>query len=311
SFRPRFSLTDKDYLGYLKITLPLMLGVTLLTVDEWIGRMIASLSVSGAISWLNNARRLMLVPMALIGQAAAQAALPFLSQLVAEKREDEMGETLTSTIQGTLFLSVLSAVVVAIVSPSAVSFVYERHAYSRADAARTAQLLLCFAPAIPVWAVQVVSVRGFYARGDTLRPMVVGTIVTLLSLPVYIFLYENFALPGLALSTSVGLALNAVATIVVYQVAYGGLRLRALGVGFLRTIVVSVCAGGPVWLLAHYWPFPKVGFPHAALFLAVNGLLFLSLAGIAASRLDGPEGQLAKRIGTKLLRPLRRLRPSA
>ena len=88
--RVRVAPADRAFLGYLVIAAPLMLGQTLLTVDEWYGRWFGALLGPGTVAHLGYARRLMLVPVAVVGQAIAAAALPTLSRLWAEERLDEL-----------------------------------------------------------------------------------------------------------------------------------------------------------------------------------------------------------------------------
>ena len=99
-FAPRFAPRDAGFRQFILLTLPLMLGVGLVTVDEWLLRYFGSLHADGAITWLNNARKLMLVLFAVIGQAAGQAALPYLTRLFHEGREDEMAEMNRATTAG-------------------------------------------------------------------------------------------------------------------------------------------------------------------------------------------------------------------
>ena len=88
-FYPRWSLTDPDIRRFVRLSLPVMVGFSLVSVDEWISRYFASSMEEGSISWLQNARRLMLVPVSVLGQAAGQATLPFLAKLNAEGKQSE------------------------------------------------------------------------------------------------------------------------------------------------------------------------------------------------------------------------------
>lgn len=303
-FRPRAAFRDAAFIGYLKLTLPLMLGVTLLTADEWLGRYFASGLEEGTITWLNNARRLMLVPMALIGQAAGQAALPFLSRLVGEGRDDEMRRVLSGTLRVALFLSTVCAAFVAVYAQPIVTAVFMRGRYSVADTLATATILQCYCPAIIAWTVQVVAVRGFYSHTDTIRPMVIGTIVTSLSLPLYWALCQGMAAPGLALATSAGVSLNAIATVAVLSRRYGSIDMGSVMRGSGRGLLTAATAAAPLVLLR--WGVDRlVGGPSAlaAWFeLALAGALFAGLVLVVAHRLGGPEAALIDRIVNKLLR---------
>ena len=102
-YRPKFSLTHPDLRRFVLLSLPVMLGFSLVTVDEWIGRYFASDMQDGSISWLQNARRLMLVPVSVLGQAAGQATLPFLAKLHAEGKDEEAASMLVDALRVVAF----------------------------------------------------------------------------------------------------------------------------------------------------------------------------------------------------------------
>ena len=58
-----------------------MLGLSLAAVDEWYDRWFGGLLAAGTVAQLAYARRLMQLPVAVVGQAIATAALPTLSRL--------------------------------------------------------------------------------------------------------------------------------------------------------------------------------------------------------------------------------------
>ena len=77
---------DPDFRRYLVVALPLMLGVTLITVDEWYDRWFGGLLAAGSIATLAFARHLMQLPVGLVGQAVATAALPAFAKLLEQER---------------------------------------------------------------------------------------------------------------------------------------------------------------------------------------------------------------------------------
>ena len=64
--------------------------------------------------------------------------------------------------------------------------------YTRADSLRTAMFLAIFSLSLALWSSQAIYIRAFYAAGQTLPPMVAGTIITVVSLPVCVL---GFACP--------------------------------------------------------------------------------------------------------------------
>jgi len=67
-YRPLFRHADLK--RFILLALPLMLGQSVVVLDEQLLRVFGSLTVEGAVSWLNYARRVMLVPVGVVAQAA-------------------------------------------------------------------------------------------------------------------------------------------------------------------------------------------------------------------------------------------------
>jgi putative peptidoglycan lipid II flippase len=246
-FRFRFAPNDEDFKAFVLLSLPLMIGVSLVTVDEWLLRYFGSMSADGAITWLNNARKMMLVLFAIIGQAAGQAALPYLTRLYHEGKEAEMGQMLATSLQRVGFLSLVAAAGLIVTAEPLIWLVFQRGEFTPADATQTANLLVFFAFGLFAWASQALVVRGFYARKNTLTPMFIGTAVVAVSLPIYWWLYREYNVEGLALATSIGISLNALTTVIVYRLRTGALPLKSVAAGLSRGLLYAVACGGAAW----------------------------------------------------------------
>jgi len=92
-----FDTSHPGFREWVRLTIPLMLGVSLVTADEWILRFFAS-GGAGDITRLNYAKRLFAVPVAVLGQAAGQASLPFFARLWGQQRRDEFAATVNASI---------------------------------------------------------------------------------------------------------------------------------------------------------------------------------------------------------------------
>lgn len=290
-FKFRFDPFDKDFRTFVLLALPLMIGVSLVTVDEWLLKYFGSLAPDGAISWLNNSRKMMLVLFAVIGQAAGQAALPFLTRLYHQGKESEMGAMLASSLQRVGFLSMLGSAGLIVIAEPIIWLVFKRGAFTAADAAQTASLMVIFAAGLAAWAIQTLATRGFYARQDTITPMVIGTVVVLVSLPIYWWLYGAYGVLGLAASTTIGITLNALATLGVYRVQVGALPLRPIAAGILRGALFGVACGAAAWgtrqLLAPYLDF-RVPVENIALLIAM-GAAFFAVGALMVALINPPE----------------------
>lgn len=295
----RVAPLDASFRRYLWVAAPLMLGLSLLTVDEWYDRIFGDGLGEGTIARLAYARKLMLLPVAVVGQAIATAALPTLSRLWAEGRRQELDRTLLESLRVGLGLALLAGGASFVLAFPAVQVVYERGAFTRLDSIRTASLLAVFALAVPAWITQQIAVRAFYARGDTWRPMLLATGVAVAAFPLYSDLGGRLGPEGLALAGVLAMGANALLTLGLARLVYRGPALAALVFAGLRGLAISGVAAMAaeltlLWRAAEPRPFPD---------LIAAGSVYAALAGVAVVAFgDAPLKVFLRRRLARLLR---------
>jgi len=89
-----------------------------------------------------------------------------------------------------------------------VDLVYRRGKFDLADSQLTSLYFFCFSLSLLFWAAQGLYARAFYAAGDTLTPMIAGTLITIASLPIYSLLFRTYSVLGLAIASNVGILAN-------------------------------------------------------------------------------------------------------
>jgi putative peptidoglycan lipid II flippase len=238
----RLAPTDRLFLAYLVVAAPLMFGQTLLTVDEWYERWFGALLEPGTVAHLSYARRLMLVPVAVVGQAIAAAALPALSRLWAEKRIDELQRLVLRTLQTGLVLACFAAGGFFVLARDVVALVYEHGKFTTADGVEVAAMLSLLSLAVPAWIAQQIATRAFYARADTWRPMLLGTVIAVAAIPLYLALGRNFGAIGLAAAPALAMSVNAAATLGLARWLHGGPPMAPLLSTTARAVVVAAVA---------------------------------------------------------------------
>lgn len=244
-FRPRLPIPDIEVRRFLWTALPLMIGVSLTTVDEWCGVYFGSGLQEGSISWLASARRLMLVPIGLVGTAAGQATGAFVARLYAEGRREELAALLGRSLGAVVALAlVISAFAVAAAEPI-VGLLFEHGRFGRQDTLQTAAALVPLSVGIAAWAGQAVLSRALYGVGDTWRPMLTTSIVTAASLPLYALLVSR-GIAGLAVAGTLGMIAQVLALTWLAR-ARLGLALAPLGSALARATPVALLAGGAAY----------------------------------------------------------------
>ena len=209
-YRISFDIRNPAFREWVRMSIPLMIGVSLVTADDWILRYFASGSV-GDITRLNYAKRLFAVPIAVLGQATGQASLPFFARLFGEKRMAEFAATVNASVSRIVAASLLATSLMTATALPLIDLVYRRGRFHFSDSATTAVYFFLFSLSLALWSAQSLYSRAFYSAGNTLTPMIASTLITLASLPIYAALYRAFSTPGLAVASDVGILLNTLA----------------------------------------------------------------------------------------------------
>jgi putative peptidoglycan lipid II flippase len=294
----RFAPFDKQVLSYLAVAAPLMLGLSLSATDEWYDRWFGGLLAAGTVAQLTFARRLMQLPVAVVGQPIATAALPTLSRLWSEGRPDALHGVMRSTLQVGIGLSVIAAGASFVLAEPIVAVVYRRGAFGAADVVAVARLLQIFSIGVPAWVVQQIAVRAFYARSDTWRPMLLGTCMSLGAIPVYLALGPRFGGAGLAGAGVLAMTINALATLALARRLHGGPPLLPLAVSAARALVIAGLAAVPAAALLRGSETTAAALRDLVLGGAVYGaisLIFVFLIG------DAPLKDSVRRITRRLI----------
>jgi len=242
-FRPNLNLRHPGFILFLKLAIPIMLALSLVFTDDWIVRWFGSYLQAASITWLTQAKTLMRVPLGVVGQAVGVASFPFLSQLYAEGKLDELNRTLNATLKGLILMLVPIAALTIAQSSPVVYLIYSHTLMRGPDLDATATALALFSLGMFAWGAQNILARGFYAARDTLTPAWVGTALTFLNLPIYWILVRHFQHGGLALASSCGIIAYTVVLFVLLNHRTQNPDVRDLVLFFFKVTLASTLAG--------------------------------------------------------------------
>ena len=251
SFRLSFDWAHPGFRRFLRLSLPIMLGFSLIFVDDWAIRWCGSFLVPASITWLGYGKTLMRVVVAIFGQAAGVASYPILARLAAEKKWDEMKGGLEEAMRHVILTIVPLSVLAAILSRQIVYFLFSRTRLGPDDIEQTALAMTLFLVGAAAWGVQAILGRGFYALGDTLTPTLIGTGLALAWLPMYWYLSQGYEHLGLAVASSLGVIFY---SLVLWIVLYRRLEIPLSGVAvfFTRTAAASGAAAVVAFYFARW-----------------------------------------------------------
>ncbi len=207
-FRPLFRI-DTDVRAGLKkywaLSLPIMLGFSLVVTDEWITKYLASSLEPKLLSWLSYARTEMRIPIAVIGQAAGIASFPYLSRLWSTQKFTEYGNAVLVEIKTLFATASIGAVILYVEALPITRFIYGGGRLETSDIIGITGALEVYAVGVFFWTAQILISRAFYASGRTWLPSVVGSVLSILIFPVYGHLMTRYSYVGLAAAGTLGI----------------------------------------------------------------------------------------------------------
>jgi putative peptidoglycan lipid II flippase len=229
---------------FIILALPLMLGQSIVVLDEQFLRVFGSMVGEGAVSWLNYGRRIMMVPVGVVAQAAGVASYPFLAELVARKDKLQFDQTLHLALKNILVVLLPLSVWLMVVSEPAIRLLFQQGHFSASDTEATSSVLRIFLTVVVCWGFSQVMGRAFYAHEDTLTPVLLGTGVTVLAIGVFYALARTWQVNGVAVASSLSITNYSLALGLVWRRRFGGEAFRGLGKSAFLISVFSVLAAG-------------------------------------------------------------------
>ena len=219
-WRPSFEIRHPDFRKYLWLSLPVMLGFSVVVVDDWMFKRFGSMH-EGVVSQLQYAKTLMKVPMGVFGLATGVAAFPTLSRLMAEGKPNEAMATLVKACRIMLVMAFASQAAVSAAGADIATIIWgtTRFTTGELDSIGLYTGLLCLG--LGAWSAQTLIARGFYAMQNTWTPTIVGSIIMVIAYPIYSWAGANHGGFGLALVSSGAISIYVVTLAIILRKASG------------------------------------------------------------------------------------------
>ena len=283
--RPAFC---SDIKLLLKRMAPVAVGAGIYQINLLIDTIIASLLPEGSISYLFYADRVNQLPLGVIGVAVGTALLPLMSRQLRAGEGEAAQNSQNRAIEFTMLLTVPAAVALIVLAEPIIVVLFHRGAFGAAAAHATAMALAVYAVGVPAYVLNKSLATAYFAREDTVTPIVIGVSAAVLNICLNLILMGPFLHVGIAMATAISSWFNAVVlAVVLYR--RGHLRFDARLCDRLpRTALASAGMGAALWFVLPTMTPPLAGGElERALALAalVVGGLFLygALAWVAGA----------------------------
>lgn len=209
NFSLNFDFKHPDLIQYIKLTLPLMLGLTMFFSMEVFKIFFGAYLPAGGIADLEYSLRTMLLLVAFFGQAVGVASYPFMARLVVEEKMRQLNELLNNTLR---YLAVVIpfSILLMVLRHEVILILFQRGKFDAAATDQTATVLIFMLVGAFAFAANTIVPRAYYAMQDTLFPAIYGTLAVLLSIPLYLLGLNLMGAGGVALAASLSAILQVV-----------------------------------------------------------------------------------------------------
>ncbi|AEM73492.1 murein biosynthesis integral membrane protein MurJ [Caldicellulosiruptor acetigenus] len=202
-FKLDINLRDPYIIKLFKLVLPVFIGSSVMSLNSFVDRYLASFLPEGSISALNFADKLNGVVYGIFSSSISAVIYPYLSRFFSSEKKDEFKKYLVLSINSLILIMVPITAAVLVLSREIVQFVYERGAFDSRSTYLTSGALMFFSLGYLGYAVREILSRTFYSIQDTITPMKNGILAVAINIVLNIVLVKYLKHKGLALGTSI------------------------------------------------------------------------------------------------------------
>lgn len=293
--KPSFKSDHPGVSKILKLMLPALFGVSVSQINLLLDTILASLLISGSVSWLYYSDRLMELPLGVIAIAVSTVILPKLSREFAQNDVVASYQTQSWAIWVVLVLGMPCAAALAVFGEMILATLFQYGAMAISDIEESASSLMAYAIGLPAFMMIKVLAPHYFAHQDTKTPVKIGLISMAANMFFNLIFVWSLNHVGLALATSLAAWLNAILLLRGlhqrrwYQVSKIPWK-QAVQVGLALVVMVQVAWWAPDAIeLSAYTNFERIYW--MLLLLGLSGLLYLitlMLVGIRYTQILTP-----------------------
>jgi putative peptidoglycan lipid II flippase len=280
----------------LRLYLPVAAGLTVA-----LGAHVADINfkshlpMNGGLASMQFATQILQFPAGLVSVALAFAVLPVMSREAGLASLDRFADTLTLGVRVSLVLLVPAMVGLLGLATPISALLYQRGQFTPLDTIYTARALLGYAPQLPFLAILQLLVYAFYARHNTLTPVLAGAV----GVAVYVILalaLFRFTIVGLAVADTIAVIVQTLVLLVLLARAVGFSAGRRLGVTILKVGVAGAAMAAAVGLATHLLAPTGTGITDRLEAVAIPAVMGLAAYCVVVAVLHVEEARSVARI---------------
>ena len=245
-FSPRdLSPFHRDIKQLFYQALPILLGNSVVQLNNIVDKALGSTLVDGALSALSYAGSLNIMVTDVFIISLSTVLFPTLTRDAASGDTAHYSDTLLQSLSGLSLLLVPISCITVLDARTIVEIVYGRGNFQQESIALTGLALACYAPRFVFAGIREILTRAFFALQDTKTPMIISAIGVGCNILFSILLIRRLGMAGIALGTVVSVFVIAVLLLWKAHVRLSMLPLRVFFLSLAKQL-----AAGAVLVLA-------------------------------------------------------------
>jgi putative peptidoglycan lipid II flippase len=227
---------------------PAVFGVSISQISLLINTIFASFLVTGSVSWLYYADRLMEFPAGLLGVALGTILLPSLSRHYAQNSTEEYSRLLDWGLRLTMLLTLPAALALALLATPLVATLFFHGEFSPHDVSMTRNAVVAYSVGLLGLIMVKVLAPGFYARQNIRTPVKIAIVTLVMTQLMNLAFIMPLRHTGLALAIGLGACINA--GLLYYKLRSQGIFQPQPGwsIFMLKILVASGGMGALLWI---------------------------------------------------------------
>ena len=207
--RPKWAWHSDGVKKIRKLMIPALFGVSVTQINLLLDTLIASFLITGSITWLYFADRLLEFPLGLFGIGIATVVLPNLAKLHNKNNLAEFSATVDWGLRVVSLFGWPALAGLAVLAQPIILVLLMRGEFSQTDVIQVSMALFAYLSGLLSFMFIKILAPAYYSRQDTKTPVKIGIKAMVANMVFNLMLAPFMGYVGLALATAMSGTLNA------------------------------------------------------------------------------------------------------
>ena len=249
-YKPKVNFRDPAFKKIIKLMLPKTASLISWQINLYIFTAVGLRLMEGSVAAFNYARNIQSFAVSLFGIAFATAVFPYLTTAFSENKHEEYTAHIQKTVQRILFFTIPATVGLMVLAEPLVNLILAGGAFDTQSAKLTTTILFYFGLSIPFESLVHILARAFYARQNTLTPMIINISTMVVIALITLFVAPIYGVQWFSIGFTIGFAFQVVLLSYMLRKKLQTFEFKKLSTSLLKTITSSAIMFIVLMLLA-------------------------------------------------------------